>query len=64
LILLALREAYIIVLSEITNLVILPMTLSIFFLSFALGPLFIAPISEMYGRKWVICSLIVFISAA
>ena len=29
------------------------MTLSIFLLSFAFGPLFLAPLSEIYGRTWV-----------
>ncbi|KAK1231453.1 hypothetical protein PQX77_005433 [Marasmius sp. AFHP31] len=29
------------------------LTLSVFLLSFAIGPLFLAPISEMYGRTWV-----------
>ncbi|KAG7098298.1 hypothetical protein E1B28_000260 [Marasmius oreades] len=29
------------------------LTLSIFLLSFGIGPLFLAPISEMYGRTWV-----------
>ena len=37
----------------ITNSTILALTLSIFLLSFALGPLFLAPLSEMYGRVWV-----------
>ncbi|KIM90654.1 hypothetical protein PILCRDRAFT_811100 [Piloderma croceum F 1598] len=39
---------------DITNPTILAMTLSIFLISFALGPLFIAPLSEMYGRTWVL----------
>ncbi|KAG6916739.1 hypothetical protein DXG01_005559 [Tephrocybe rancida] len=30
------------------------LTLSIYLLSFALGPLVLAPISEMYGRAWVL----------
>lgn len=38
---------------HITSPTITAMTLSIFLLSFALGPLFLAPLSEMYGRKWV-----------
>lgn len=38
---------------HITNPTILAMTLSIFLLSFAIGPLFLAPLSEMYGRTWV-----------
>jgi hypothetical protein len=32
---------------------IIAMTLSIFLASFAIGPLFLAPLSEMYGRTWV-----------
>ena len=32
---------------------ILAMTLSIFLISFATGPLLLAPLSEMYGRTWV-----------
>ncbi|KAJ7118564.1 major facilitator superfamily domain-containing protein [Mycena crocata] len=39
---------------NITNETIVAMTLSIFLVSFALGPLFLAPLSEMYGRKWVL----------
>jgi len=38
----------------ITNPTILAMTLSIFLISFALGPLVLAPLSEMYGRTWVL----------
>jgi hypothetical protein len=38
---------------NITSQTILAMTLSIFLLSFAIGPLFFAPLSEMYGRVWV-----------
>jgi len=30
------------------------MTFSIFFLSFALGPLVFGPLSEIYGRKWIL----------
>lgn len=37
----------------ITSETILAMTLSIFLLSFAMGPLVLAPLSEMYGRTWV-----------
>ena len=37
----------------ITNPTILAMTLSVFLISFALGPLVLAPLSEMYGRTWV-----------
>ncbi|KAJ7068800.1 major facilitator superfamily domain-containing protein [Mycena amicta] len=44
----------------ITNETIAAMTLSIFLVSFAIGPLFLAPVSEMYGRRWVvnICNLV------
>ncbi|KAJ6615652.1 multidrug resistance protein 4 [Mycena sp. CBHHK59/15] len=38
----------------ITNETIVAMTLSIFLISFAIGPLFLAPVSEMYGRRWVL----------
>jgi hypothetical protein len=38
---------------DITNPTILALTLSIFLLTFAIGPLFMAPLSEMYGRVWV-----------
>lgn len=38
----------------ITNSSILALTLSIFLLSFAIGPLIFAPLSEMYGRTWVL----------
>jgi MFS family permease len=37
----------------ITNETIIAMTLSIFLLTFAIGPLFLAPMSEIYGRTWV-----------
>ncbi|CAK5261968.1 unnamed protein product [Mycena citricolor] len=36
---------------NIDNETILAMTLSIFLLSFGIGPLFLAPLSEMYGRR-------------
>lgn len=39
---------------HITNPTILALTLSIFLLSFAIGPLFLAPLSEMYGRAWML----------
>ncbi|KAJ7098686.1 multidrug resistance protein 4 [Mycena belliarum] len=39
---------------RITNETIVAMTLSIFLISFAIGPLLLAPASEMYGRKWVL----------
>ncbi|KAI9312302.1 major facilitator superfamily domain-containing protein [Zopfochytrium polystomum] len=38
----------------VTNTVEGEMTISLFVLAFALGPLFIAPLSEVYGRRWVI----------
>ncbi|KAH7916329.1 major facilitator superfamily domain-containing protein [Hygrophoropsis aurantiaca] len=38
----------------ITSPTIIAMTLSVFLLSFAIGPLFLAPLSEMYGRVWVL----------
>jgi MFS family permease len=38
---------------DITDSMILAMIVSISFLSLGLIPLFIAPLSEMYGRKWV-----------
>lgn len=34
---------------------ILNMTLSIFLLAYATGPLFLSPLTEVWGRKWV-CS--------
>ncbi|KAG1762330.1 multidrug resistance protein 4 [Suillus placidus] len=37
----------------ITNPTVTALTLSIFLLSFAIGPLFAAPLSEVYGRVWV-----------
>ncbi|TFK38130.1 multidrug resistance protein 4 [Crucibulum laeve] len=44
---------------NITNPTVTALTLSIFLLSFAIGPLILAPLSEMYGRTWVlhICNL-------
>ncbi|KAG2042966.1 major facilitator superfamily domain-containing protein [Suillus americanus] len=38
----------------ITNPTVIALTLSIFLLSFAIGPLFVAPLSEVYGRVWVL----------
>ncbi|KAF8967302.1 multidrug resistance protein 4 [Flammula alnicola] len=38
----------------ITNTTVVALTLSIFLLSFAIGPLILAPLSEMYGRTWVL----------
>ncbi|KIJ66432.1 hypothetical protein HYDPIDRAFT_86594 [Hydnomerulius pinastri MD-312] len=37
----------------ITNPTTVALTLSMFMLTFAIGPLFLAPLSEMYGRAWV-----------
>jgi hypothetical protein len=37
----------------ITNPTVTALTLSIFLLSFAIGPLFAAPLTEVYGRVWV-----------
>lgn len=42
----------------ITNPTIIALTLSVFLLSFAIGPLFLAPLSEMYGRAWVRVDLV------
>ncbi|PPQ86651.1 hypothetical protein CVT25_006835 [Psilocybe cyanescens] len=38
----------------ITSTTIAALTLSIFLLSFAIGPLILAPLSEMYGRTWIL----------
>ncbi|KAG1779708.1 major facilitator superfamily domain-containing protein [Suillus placidus] len=38
----------------ITDPTVLALTLSIFVLSYAIGPLFAAPLSEVYGRVWVL----------
>ena len=38
---------------EITNPTLISLTLSIFLITFAIGPLFLAPLSEIYGRTWV-----------
>ena len=48
-----LHKAYVLWRPDITSNVILPMTLSVFFLSFALGPLLYGLLSEHYGRRWV-----------
>lgn len=37
----------------ITSVTILNMTLTIFLLAYATGPLFLGPISEITGRRWV-----------
>ncbi|KAL0570705.1 hypothetical protein V5O48_011256 [Marasmius crinis-equi] len=39
---------------NIENETITALTLSIFLISFALGPLILAPLSEMYGRTWIL----------
>jgi multidrug resistance protein len=39
---------------HITNDVVLSLTLSIFILAYAIGPLFLGPLSEMYGRVIVL----------
>ncbi|KAG1753910.1 multidrug resistance protein 4 [Suillus paluster] len=38
----------------ITDPTVIALTLSIFLLSFAIGPLFAGPLSEVYGRVWVL----------
>lgn len=38
---------------HIENESVISLTLSIFLLSFAIGPLFLAPLSEIYGRNLV-----------
>ncbi|KAG1820299.1 multidrug resistance protein 4 [Suillus subaureus] len=38
----------------ITSPTVIALTLSIFLLSYAIGPLFAAPLSEVYGRVWVL----------
>ncbi|KAI0091946.1 multidrug resistance protein 4 [Irpex rosettiformis] len=38
----------------ITSETIISMVLSIFLLTFAFGPLFLAPLSEIYGRTWIL----------
>lgn len=39
---------------NITSDTVLALTLTIYLLAWALGPLVFAPLSEMYGRRWVI----------
>lgn len=39
---------------HITNSTVLALTLCIFVLSFALAPLVLAPLSELYGRVWIL----------
>ncbi|KAF9052189.1 multidrug resistance protein 4 [Hymenopellis radicata] len=38
----------------VTDTVTTALILSVFLISFAIGPLFLAPLSEMYGRTWVL----------
>ena len=38
---------------DISSITILNMTLTIFLLAYALGPLMLGPLSEIYGRRWV-----------
>ncbi|RDX53972.1 multidrug resistance protein 4 [Lentinus brumalis] len=38
----------------ITSETVVAATLSVFLVTFAIGPLFLAPLSEMYGRTWVL----------
>ncbi|KIY43121.1 MFS general substrate transporter [Fistulina hepatica ATCC 64428] len=39
---------------NIQNETLLALTLSVYLLGYAIGPLFIAPLSEMYGRTWLL----------
>ncbi|KAH6918029.1 major facilitator superfamily domain-containing protein [Coprinopsis sp. MPI-PUGE-AT-0042] len=39
---------------DITNPTILALTLSIFLISYAMGPLILSPLSEIYGRSWIL----------
>ncbi|KAJ8095155.1 hypothetical protein PM082_010377 [Marasmius tenuissimus] len=39
---------------HIQNETVLALTLSVFLISFAIGPLILAPLSEMYGRTWIL----------
>ncbi|THU82725.1 MFS general substrate transporter [Dendrothele bispora CBS 962.96] len=50
---------------DITSSTIISMTLSIFLLSFAIGPLLFGPLSEIYGRAWVlhIANLILLVTS-
>ncbi|RSL57620.1 hypothetical protein CEP54_008227 [Fusarium duplospermum] len=44
---------------SVTNSTVLSLTVSIYLLGFAVGPLIVAPLSEVYGRLWVyhICNV-------
>ncbi|KAJ7666151.1 multidrug resistance protein 4 [Mycena polygramma] len=48
---------------HIKNDTILSMTLSIFSLSFGIGPLVLAPLSEIYGRTWILHIANIFLVA-
>lgn len=39
---------------KITNPTVVALTLSIYLLAWAVGPLFLGPLSEIYGRIWVL----------
>ncbi|KIO23183.1 hypothetical protein M407DRAFT_215295 [Tulasnella calospora MUT 4182] len=54
----AIAEGY-----HITNPTVLALTLSVYLLGFTLGPLILAPLSEFYGRTWVlhIANIIAFV---
>lgn len=39
---------------NITSPTVTALTLSIYLLAFAIGPFFVGPFSEMYGRVWVL----------
>lgn len=39
---------------HITNPTLTALTLSIYLLAFAISPLIIGPLTEMYGRQWVL----------
>lgn len=49
---------------HITDPTILALTLSIYLLSFAIGPLFLAPLSEMYGRVWASALSLVYMAGS
>ncbi|KAF8491422.1 MFS general substrate transporter [Gautieria morchelliformis] len=47
---------------SITNPSLVALTLSIYLLAFAIGPFLVGPLSEMYGRTWVLhCSNLFFL---
>ena len=47
----------------ITSPTVVGLTISIYVLAYAVGPLFIAPLSEMYGRVWVLHLSNIFFTA-